>query len=123
MRDGEGVLFWALALLYLVPVWAYPYVPTQDGPSHLDNAQILKALCTSAAGYETYFEVRANPVPNWTSYLLLAGMLYVVPPPIAEAVIVSLANTSSGAPLRGRAARSASEGRRAACRRSLACAF
>ena len=47
-RQGERVLFWALALLYLVPVWAYRYIPTQDGPSHLDNAQILKDLGISS---------------------------------------------------------------------------
>ena len=89
-RHGEGVLFWALAFLYLVPVWVYRYVPTQDGPSHLDNAQILKDLGNSVAGYEAYFEIRADPIPNWTSHLLLAGMLYVVPPLLAEKLLVSL---------------------------------
>jgi len=89
-RHGEGVLFWALAFLYLVPVWAYHYVPTQDGPSHLDNAQILKDLGNAVAGYEAYFEIRADPIPNWTSHLLLAGLLYVVPPLSAEKFLVSL---------------------------------
>src|SRR2546430_12189703 len=59
-------LFWVLAFLYLAPVWAYRYIPTQDGPSHLDNAQVLKELGKSTAGYEAYFEVRAEPIPNWT---------------------------------------------------------
>jgi hypothetical protein len=89
-KHGEGVLFWALALVSLVPVWAFPFVPTQDGPSHLDNAQVLQRLGTSAAGYEAYFEVRAEPIPNWTSHLLLAALLYVVPPLIAEKLLVSL---------------------------------
>ena len=89
-RHGEGVLFWALTFSYLVPVWVYHYVPTQDGPSHLDNAQILKDLGNSVAGYEAYFEIRAEPILNWTSHLLLAGMLYVVPALIAEKLLISL---------------------------------
>lgn len=89
-RHGEGVFFWALAFLYLVPVWAYHFVPTQDGPSHVDNAQILQALWNSAADYEAYFEIRADPIPNWTSHLLLAGLLYVAPPLSAEKFLVSL---------------------------------
>ena len=48
MRYGEGVLFWTLACLHLAPVWAFHYVPTQDGASHLDNAQILKDLGISS---------------------------------------------------------------------------
>ena len=89
-QHGEGALFWALALLYLVPVWAYRYVPTNDGPSHVDNARILKGLLSSSKGYEAYFEIRAEPIPNWTSHLLLAGMLYVAPALIAEKLLVSL---------------------------------
>jgi hypothetical protein len=30
-----------LISLYLMPVWAFPFVPTQDGPSHLSNAALL----------------------------------------------------------------------------------
>jgi hypothetical protein len=90
MRYGEVVLFWALAFLHLAPVWAFHYLPTQDGASHLDNAQILKALGSSDSNYEAIFEIRADPIPNWTSHLLLAGMLFVVPPLIAEKLLVSL---------------------------------
>lgn len=89
-KYGELVLFWALVLSYLTPVWAHRFIPTQDGPSHLDNAQILKELGNSAAGYEAYYEIRAEPIPNWTSHLLLAGMLYCVPALVAEKLLVSL---------------------------------
>jgi hypothetical protein len=87
---GESVLFWTLAVLYLIPVWSFHYLPTQDGPSHLDNAQILKDLGNSTAGYEAFFEVRDDPIPNWTSHLLLAGLLYLVPALTAEKLLVSL---------------------------------
>ncbi len=89
-RDPEAAAFWALALLYLVPVWAFRYLPTQDGPSHLDNAQILKDYGDPAAGYRDLFELRAEPLPNLSSHLLVAGLLYVFPPLVAEKVLVSL---------------------------------
>src|SRR5262249_12678023 len=87
---AEPAAFWVLALLHLVPVWAYPYLPTQDGPAHLDNAQILKDYGDPAAGYQTFFELRNEPIPDLTSHLLLAALLYVAPPLVAEKLLVSL---------------------------------
>jgi hypothetical protein len=89
-RHAEGMAFWLLALLHLVPVWAFHYLPTQDGPSHLANAQILRGYRNSAAGLENLFEVRAQPLPNWTSHLLLAALLYLFPALGAEKILVSL---------------------------------
>src|SRR3954465_6846257 len=90
VRHNEGAAFWGLVLLHLIPVWTFRYLPTQDGPSHLVNAQILKDYGSSTAGYEAFFEVRAEPLPNWTSHLLLAGLLVLVPPLVAEKLLVSL---------------------------------
>jgi hypothetical protein len=87
---GETVLFWLLAVLCVLPVWSFRYVPTQDGPSHLANAQILRDYGNAVAGYEAIFEIRDDPIPNWTSHLLLAGLLYLFPALIAEKVLVSL---------------------------------
>jgi hypothetical protein len=90
LGPAEAVIFWAVALAYLLPVWAFRYVPTQDGPGHLFNAQLIKDYGHSAAGYERYFEVRSNPLPNWTSHLLLAGLFHLFAPLTAEKVLVSL---------------------------------
>ena len=81
---------WTVVLAYLLPVWVFRYVPTQDGPSHVFNALVIKDYSDSAAGYHQVFEIRADPLPNWTSHLLLAGLLYVVPPLVAEKLLVSL---------------------------------
>jgi hypothetical protein len=89
-RHPDAAALGVVALLFLVPVWAFPYLPTQDGPAHLSNAQILKDYGNSAAGYERFFEVRAEPLPNLTSHLLLAAHLYLFPPLVAEKVLVSL---------------------------------
>jgi hypothetical protein len=89
-KHGEAVAFAGLVLAYLLPVWLFPYVPTQDGPSHLSNAQILKDYGDPAAGYDTFFELRPEPLPNWTSHLLLAALLYLVPALVAEKLLVSV---------------------------------
>jgi hypothetical protein len=89
-RHGEPVAFWALTAFYLLPVWAFRYIPTQDGPSHVANAQVLRDYGHSATGYENIFEVRWELIPNWTSHLLLAGLLFIVPPLVAEKLLVSL---------------------------------
>src|SRR5262249_2820824 len=70
--------------------WAFPYLPTQDGPAHINNAQILMGLASSSERYESTFEIRWDPVPNLTSHLLLIALLYVFPPLMAEKVLVSL---------------------------------
>ena len=36
--SGERVLFSILVLVYVLPVWAFRYFPTTDGPAHLYNA-------------------------------------------------------------------------------------
>jgi hypothetical protein len=82
--------FALLVLLYLVPVWSFPYLPTQDGPSHLSNAVILRDYGSRDTRYQEFFEIRWEPFPNWTSHLLLTALLYFVPPLVAEKVLVSL---------------------------------
>jgi hypothetical protein len=87
---SEAAVFWAAAIVYVLPVWAFPYLPTQDGPAHLYNAQILKDYRSPEAGYDAFFELRAEPLPNFTSHLLLAGLLLVLPALVAEKVLVTL---------------------------------
>ncbi len=86
----EAVGFWYLAAAYLLPVWAFAYLPTQDGPSHLANAEMILHYGASTAGVEEFFEFRPQCIPNWTSHLLLAGLLALFPPLIAEKLLVTL---------------------------------
>lgn len=88
-RLAEPAAFWLLALAQLIPVWSYRYLPTQDGPSHLNNAQIIRDLHSPEAGYDRVFEVRLDFLPNLTSHLLLAGLMYVAPPLVAEKLLVT----------------------------------
>lgn len=85
------VLFWVLLGLHLVPVWIFPLFPTQDGPAHIYNSDVL-ARFEGAEWPELreYFHINRNLDPNWASHVLMAAASLMVGPVIAEKLLVSL---------------------------------
>ena len=77
-------------MLYLVPVWAFQYIPTQDGPSHLNNAQILSQFTNPAYNFQKIYDLRLEPFPNWLSHAGLAALMRIFPPLTAEKILLSL---------------------------------
>jgi hypothetical protein len=76
---------------YLAPVWLFPRFPSQDGPLHLLNTEILSQLLETQQGfYHRYFEINAQPFPNWFLSLFLLGFKGLMPLPLAEKLLVSL---------------------------------
>ncbi len=88
-RCGEALVFWFLVAAHLIPVWAFQYLPTQDGPAHLSNAVILKDYGAPDTHYHELFEIRREPIPNWTVHLVLAGLMFVVSPLVAEKLLIT----------------------------------
>ncbi len=87
----EAVLFGAMVLVLLVPVWAFTYLPTTDGAAHVANADVMRKIADPAhAVFRHYYFVSKEPSPNLIGHLVLAGALYVAPPVVAEKVLVSL---------------------------------
>jgi hypothetical protein len=84
-------LFFALALLYVLPFWAVHYLPTTDGPCHTYNAWILRQHGNTEQYplFQQYYEINWRPYPNWISHGTMALLMFVVPPLIAEKVLVS----------------------------------
>ncbi|HEX9161112.1 MAG TPA: hypothetical protein VF980_05325, partial [Thermoanaerobaculia bacterium] len=84
-------LFLTVAALQIVPVWSAPYLPTNDGPCHLYNSWILQGLATHSAGgtIASYYAIDWRPHPNWMSHAAMALLLFVVPPLVAEKLLVS----------------------------------
>ncbi len=85
-------LFVALVILHLIPIWIFAYFPSQDGASHVYNGLVL----TEYAKHENYklrdaWKLNITIFPNWLSHILLAALLYVFPPVIAEKVFLSIA--------------------------------
>src|SRR5271157_3259033 len=79
-----------LILLYLVPLWLFQYLPTQDGPSHLNNAQILSQYYNPSFNYQKIYELWLYPFPNWLAHAPLAALMGFVPPLIAEKILLSM---------------------------------
>jgi hypothetical protein len=84
-------LFVALALLHTAPFWVVHFVPTTDGPCHLYNAWILRHWgdVEHFPAVNHYFELIGRPFPNWLTHLLLAGLMWLAPPLVAEKLLLS----------------------------------
>jgi len=82
-------LFFALALLYLVPFWTVHYLPTVDGPCHTYNAWVIRHYADIPL-FQQHYEINTRPYPNWIGHAVLALLMFVVPPLLAEKLLVSL---------------------------------
>ena len=85
-----SLLIGVLIVVYLLPIWLFPYFPTQDGVSHVYNSQILTEYNNPEYQFRDYYEVNWYPFPNWLSYFSLSVLMFVFPPLIAEKVFLSL---------------------------------
>jgi hypothetical protein len=83
------LLFLALALVHLLPIWRVAHVPTADGPAHVYNAMVMRELLAGTPEFARVYEIDWRPHPNWLGHLLLIAAMAVVPPVIAEKIVVS----------------------------------
>ena len=93
LRQRSAFTYIVIALLvaHLLPLWAFKYFPSQDGASHLYNAYLLKEY-NNPAMYKVRecFELNLTLFPNWFSHAFMAGLMFLVPPLIAEKILLSL---------------------------------
>jgi len=91
IRFWEGAAFWLLLTLHLLPLCSGRYFPTADGPTHLYNAWLWKTMLLQPAHpAHQVLAFNPNPEPNYLSHLLLAGCLTLVPPWVAEKLLLAL---------------------------------
>ena len=87
---GERWFFLALVVLQLLPIWSVPYFPSDDGPSHVYNAIVMREYNRpDRAAFREYFQISRRPDPNWFGHLVLAGLTYVFSGATAEKILVS----------------------------------
>jgi hypothetical protein len=86
---AETWLFLVVTAATLVPVWSVPYFPAQDGPAHVDTAHAIRHYLDAALPYQTYYQVQLQQGSNWLLTLVLAGLMFVVRPSVAEKLLVS----------------------------------
>jgi hypothetical protein len=81
-----------LALLHLAPLCSVRYLPLGDGPTHIYNAWVLHGLVTGEAPphIAEAYKVDWKPHPNWSGHLLMALAIEVMPPLVAEKLLLAL---------------------------------
>jgi len=71
-------------------VWAYTYFPSFDGPSHLHNADVLRRYSLpDFPAFREYYTLHQGLFPNWLTQTLLAGLVGIVPPLVAEKLVLT----------------------------------
>ncbi len=84
----------AMALLLLAPVWLVQVVPTQDGPIHLIQADMIARFGwggTLAEPVASFYQWNARIEPNYSVYALLAVLIRLAGDPLlAQSLYLTL---------------------------------
>jgi hypothetical protein len=84
------MVFAALLLLHMVPLWGFDYFPSQDGLSHLYNATIIRNYTREEfAVYREFYTLQHTFGVNWLIHLVLAGLMELVPILTAEKILLT----------------------------------
>ena len=83
-------LYAVLLTAHIWLVWALPYFPTQDGPSHIYNLVILNDLLHGGKEWGRIFTYKLHVVPNLGFHLIAYPLLQFFPPLIVEKIFVSI---------------------------------
>jgi hypothetical protein len=83
------VLFFLIAI-YIFPVWFFQFFPTQDGPEHLETALLLKKYFLGNSHIvNDYYELNKSFSPNILIHVILAMLMLIFPPLIAEKIAIT----------------------------------
>src|SRR5215217_3954156 len=84
------LLLVALIILHLTPLWTTRYFPSQDGPSHLENAQLLLKFFRHDPGrFRDFYTLNPEPIPNFLGHATLASLMVFTPPLSAEKLLLT----------------------------------
>lgn len=87
----DNGLFFALIGLFLLPIWLFEYLPLQDGPIHAHTADVLHSFLTDSPSiFQDYYIPNLQLTPNWTTQVILTGLLFIASPAIAQKLLLSL---------------------------------
>lgn len=90
LKDRENILLLALILVHLIPIWVFPYFPSQDGPTHIENANIIfDYFNPDRSTLRDYYILNTHLEPTWLGHLVLAGLMYIVPIFMVEKIFLS----------------------------------
>ena len=83
-------VFLLLLLLYILPIWVFKYLPSQDGPCHIYNSFILRHYNDPEYRFSEFYEINKSPIPTWASLFIMMLLMYVVPSLIAEKILLTV---------------------------------
>ena len=81
--------FLVMVLLYILPIWLFKYFPSQDGPCHIYNSFILRHYNNPEYEFSEIYGIRKSLIPNWASSAIMMLLMYLVPPLIAEKILLT----------------------------------
>lgn len=90
-RRLEPWSFLLLVALHAAPIVVEPLFPTLDGPSHLNNARLLRDLWLGHGRAAEFFAINPFPEPNLLGDLIMAIAMIVAPAALAEKLVLLLA--------------------------------
>lgn len=74
LQKREQLSFFIWVLLHALPIIVIPFFMSYDGPAHLYNSRLLAEwLGPNRLWFEGFLFLQQEPLPNWITYLLLAG--------------------------------------------------
>ena len=72
-------------------IWIFKYFPSQDGPSHIHNAYVLKTLHQEQTTLiRECYKLNLTLFPNWVSHPFMAVLMYIFPPLVTEKILLSI---------------------------------
>ena len=85
----SSYFFLAVLLLNILFLCLTRFYPTQDGPAHLYNTNLLKSMLLGNEFLKDYFAVNRFWVPNWTSHSALLLLRLFLPGWMAEKMLIA----------------------------------
>jgi hypothetical protein len=85
-------LYLLLGALAVAPIWSVHYLPLADGPAHVYNAWVMQQLASgdAARNIAEAYRIDWRPHPNWSGHAVMALLMFVVPPLVAEKLLLTL---------------------------------
>lgn len=82
-------IFFILSVVSLIPVWAYPYFPSQDGPAHLGSVATQLALGKGLSDLDGVYVSQWRLETNQLYFLLLYALGALMPLLLVEKLLLT----------------------------------
>ena len=83
IRKDQSI-FIGLICLHLLPIWLFPFFPTQDGISHVYNAHVLCEYRNPTYHFQDFYDINWSFFPNWLSHCWLVILMRLFSPLLAD---------------------------------------